>query len=187
MEDNSIVELYWSRSEEAITETASKYGKYCYVIANNILHNAEDAYESVNDTYLAAWNSIPPHRPAILSTFLGKITRRISINRWNEKRAGKRGGGEVAMSIDELGECLPSKMTVEQEAESKNLSIAISNYLRSISKEKRRVFVCRYWYSYSIREISVTFGFSETKTINMLSRIRFGLKQHLEKEALFHE
>lgn len=84
MEDSQIVELYWARSERAIDETAAKYGKYCYSIANNILASAEDARESVNDTYLGAWNSIPPHRPAVLSSFLGKITRRISIKKWQE-------------------------------------------------------------------------------------------------------
>lgn len=95
MEDNSIVDLYWARSEDAITETSEKYGKYCYAIAYNILSNAEDADESVNDTYLDAWHNMPPHRPAILSTFLGKITRRISIDKWRGRAANKRGGGEI--------------------------------------------------------------------------------------------
>ncbi len=98
MEDARIVDLYWARSETAIEETSAKYGKYCYTIAHNILSNAEDADESVNDTYLDAWNSMPPHRPAILSTFLGKITRRISIDKWRSRSAEKRGGGEIILA-----------------------------------------------------------------------------------------
>ena len=103
MEDNRIVDLYWARSEDAITETSEKYGKYCYAIAYNILSNAEDADESVNDTYLDAWHNMPPHRPSILSTFLGKITRRISIDKWRGRTADKRGGGEILTRGLELG------------------------------------------------------------------------------------
>ena len=182
MEDNKIVELYWARSEDAITETASKYGQYCYTIAYNILANVEDADESVNDTYMGAWNSMPPQRPAVLSTYLGKLTRRISINRWHSNTAEKRGGGELAMSIDELSECLPANTTVEDEVEIRLLSSIISDFLRSLPDHKRRVFVCRYWYSYSIAEISELFGYSKTKTANMLSRLRRGLKTWLEEE-----
>ena len=182
MEDNKIVELYWARSEDAITETASKYGQYCYTIAYNILANVEDADESVNDTYMGAWNSMPPQRPAVLSTYLGKLTRRISINRWHSNTAEKRGGGELAMSIDELSECLPANTTVEDEVEIRLLSAIISDFLRSLPDNKRRVFVCRYWYSYSIGEISELFGYSKTKTANMLSRLRRGLKTWLEEE-----
>lgn len=108
MEDNRIVDLYWARSEDAITETSEKYGKYCYAIAYNILSNAEDADESVNDTYLDAWHNMPPHRPSILSTFLGKITRRISIDKWRGRTADKRGGGEIVLALDELADCVPS-------------------------------------------------------------------------------
>jgi RNA polymerase sigma-70 factor (ECF subfamily) len=115
MEDSRIVDLYWIRSESAIDETETKYGKYCYAIANNILANTEDAQESVNDTYLGAWNSMPPHRPAILSSFLGKITRRISIKKWQEKHACKRGGGEIVLVLDELADCIPSEQSVDKE------------------------------------------------------------------------
>ena len=107
MEDVSIVNLYWARSENAISETSKKYGNYCYSIAYNILGNVEDADESVNDTYLDAWNNIPPHRPSILSTFLGKITRRISIDKWRGRTAEKRGGGEIVLVLDELSDCIP--------------------------------------------------------------------------------
>jgi len=110
MEDNRIVDLYWTRNETAITETTSKYGKYCYAIAYNILYDKEDADESVNDTYLGAWNAMPPHRPSILQTFLGKITRRVSLKKWRDSHRDKRGGGEVFLALDELSECVPSNV-----------------------------------------------------------------------------
>lgn len=111
MNDDKIVDLYWIRSEDAITETSIKYGKYCYGIAYNILADAEDAEESVNDTYFDAWNTMPPHRPSALSAFLGKLTRRISIDRWRKRSAAKR-GGELAAALDELNECVPSHENV---------------------------------------------------------------------------
>ena len=111
--DDRIVELYWERSESAISETADKYGDYCHYIAYNILYNREDAEESVNDTWLDAWNNMPPHKPSILSTFLGKITRRISIDRWRKKHAGKRGGGEMDLVLDELEDCVSDTTDVE--------------------------------------------------------------------------
>ena len=106
MEDSRIVALYWERDQEAIRATAEKYGRYCHTIANHILANREDADECVNDTYLIAWNEIPPHKPGILSTFLGKITRRVSLNKWRDKNRDKRGAGEVPLALDELSECI---------------------------------------------------------------------------------
>lgn len=124
MEDARIVDMYWARSEKAIAETSEKYGNYCYSIAYHILADPEDAEECVNDTWLGAWNSMPPHRPALLSTFLGKITRRISIDKWRRRTAEKRGGGEMALALDELSECVPSGHDVEREAESAELADA---------------------------------------------------------------
>lgn len=102
MDDKSIVQLYWSRDEKAISATAEKYGAYCQTIANNILGNTEDAKECVNDTYLNAWNSIPPHRPENLATYLGKITRNLSFNRYKKNRAKKRSGGQIPLILEEL-------------------------------------------------------------------------------------
>lgn len=133
MEDYSIVNLYWARSENAISETSKKYGNYCHSIAYNILGNVEDADESVNDTYLDAWNNIPPHRPSILSTFLGKITRRISIDKWRGRIAEKRGGGEIVLVLDELSDCIPSNQSVEHEVEAAELSQLIDNFVMSLS------------------------------------------------------
>ena len=113
MDDQKIVDLYWQRSEKAIEETDSKYGGYCFSIAYNVLANKEDAEESVSDTYMAAWNELPPHRPSILAAFLGKITRNISISRWRSRSAYKRGGGEIVLALEELDECVADSQNVE--------------------------------------------------------------------------
>lgn len=183
MEDECIVDLYWARSENAISETSKKYGNYCYSIACHILGNAEDADESVNDTYLEAWNSIPPHRPSVLSTFLGKITRRISIDRWRGRTAKKRGGGEMVLVLDELSDCIPSGQSVEREAEAAELSRLIDRFVMSLPPVERRVFICRYWYLAPIAEIAHRFGFSQSKVKMMLHRQRKNLLNYLEREV----
>ena len=116
MEDKEIVSLYWKRDERAVSETSEKYGAYCYAIAYNILSSPEDAEESVNDTWVGAWESMPPHKPDALSAFLGKITRRISLKRWRNRRAAKRGGGVVELALEELKESIPAGQAVEDEA-----------------------------------------------------------------------
>lgn len=182
MEDARIVDLYWARSERAIDETSSKYGKYCFAIAHNILANDEDADESVNDTYLDAWNSMPPHRPAILSTFLGKITRRIAIDKWRSRSAEKRGGGEIFLALDELSECISSHNSVEQEIEAAELAKDINDFLRTISLDERNTFVGRYWFLLSVKELSVKTGFSEGKIKILLYRTRKKLKDYLKRK-----
>ncbi|MBQ3418933.1 MAG: sigma-70 family RNA polymerase sigma factor [Erysipelotrichaceae bacterium] len=179
MEDLEIVELYWQRNEEAIKETSKKYGNYCYTIANNILYNNEDAQECVNDTYLGAWNAIPPHHPNVLSTFLGKITRRLSLNKWREKNAIKRGNGEAALSFDELEECIPSNSSIKEELALKELSEAINTFLETLKVDERKVFVCRYFYFESIDEIAFRFSFTPSKVKMMLKRTRDRLKDYL--------
>lgn len=187
MEDSRIVDLYWERSENAIRETSRKYGKYCYSIAYNILYNAEDADEAVNDTYMGAWNSIPPHRPSILSTFLGKITRRISINKWNERKSDRRGGGELPLALEELADCIPSDHNVEQLVEEAYLAKLIDVFVTELPDTERRIFVCRYWYLDSISSICLQFGFSQSKVKSMLYRTRGKLLKYLEKEGVFDE
>ena len=183
MEDDHIIDLYWARSEDAITETSEKYGKYCYAIAYNILSNAEDADESVNDTYLDAWHTMPPHRPSILSTFLGKITRRISIDKWRGRTADKRGGGEIVLALDELADCVPSGHRVEREAEAAALEKIIDDFVMSLPLMERRVFICRYWYLDPISAIAAQFGFSPSKVKMILHRQRHRLQSILEREA----
>lgn len=183
MEDKQIVQLYWDRSQQAVEETSKKYGKYCYSIAYNILGNVGDAQECLNDTYLDAWNCMPPHRPSILSTFLGKITRRISIDRFRYIHAEKRGAGEMPLVIDELEECISAGSNVEQEVELQELTHIIETFLDSLSITERRVFVCRYWYMDSVASICMQFGFSQSKVKTMLFRMREKLKQHLLQEG----
>lgn len=183
MDDARIVELYWARSEKAITETSNKYGKYCYAIAYKILFNAEDADESVNDAYWDAWNAMPPHRPSILSTFLGRITRQRSIDKWRRKNVGKRGGGEVALALDELNDCIASPYKVEQTIELRELSESMNHFLQKLSKMERDVFVSRYWFLAAVKEIADCFRIGESKTKTMLFRTRKKLRIHLEKEG----
>ncbi len=184
MEDSKIVELYFDRNEKAIDETAKKYGKYCYSIANSILSDSGDAEEIVNDTYLEAWNAIPPHRPSVLSTFLGKLTRRISIDRYRRRTAEKRGGGEIPLILDELDECIPSGFTVEREIEDCLIRDTVNSFLSGLCEEERRVFVLRYFYGKSYDEISRATGLSVSRTATVLYRTRVKLKEKLEKEFL---
>ena len=183
MDDARIVELYWSRSEMAIKETESKYGAYLNSISYNILTNREDAKECVNDTYHNAWNSMPPHRPSILSTFLGKITRRISIDRWRKMSAEKRGGGELPLVLDELGDCVSGSDSVENEIERREVAALLNNFLNALPATERRVFLCRYWYMDSIESIARQFGFSRSKVASMLHRTRGKLRAVLEEEG----
>ena len=183
MEDRQIIDLYWSRSEEAISETDTKYGPYCYKIAYNILTNKEDSEESVYDTYMDAWNAMPPHRPAMLASFLGKITRRISIDRWRSRTATKRGGNEIDLALDELEWCVADSRTLEDEMDRKELVRTVNQFLSSLAVTDRRVFLQRYWAMASIEDIAVTYGFSQSKVASMLHRTRKKLRIILEKEG----
>ena len=184
MNDKNIVDLYFSRDEDAITQTDKKYGRYCYSIAYNILTNKEDAEESVSDTYMTAWRTIPPRRPSVLSTFLGKITRHISIDRWRERSAYKRGGGEVTLALEELEDCVAGLQNVEMEYERKELIRAYVKFLDTLPITERRVFLCRYWYVDSIEAIAEKFGFSQSKVKTMLHRTRVKLRKQLAEEGL---
>lgn len=183
MEDGQILDLYWARSESAIAETAAKYGGYCYTIAIHILTNNEDAEESVNDTYLAAWNAIPPRRPNLFAAFLGKITRHLSIDRWRSRTAYKRGGGEMVLALEELDGCVGGE-TAEDAFDRRELGRSVNRFLDTLDEPERSVFLCRYWYLDSVAETAERFGFSESKVKSMLMRTRGKLKTHLEKEGL---
>lgn len=183
MEDKEIVRLYWERNELAIKETSAKYGRYCYKIAYNILQNREDADESVNDTWLRTWECIPPHLPEVLSAFVGKITRRVSLNIWRSATRKKRGGGQVGPALEELEECLADENNVERMVEQRELLRGISGFLESLPETERDLFVCRYWFFSSIHELSKRFAFSESKTKSMLFRTREKLKVYLEEEG----
>ena len=182
MEDDKIVELYWDRDEAAITATSDKYGVYCLSISQNILGNREDAQECVNDTYLKAWNTIPPHRPAMLSTFLGKITRNLSFDRYKACRRDKRGGSQTALVLDELGEIIADKRS-DDEFDRKELLESINAFLSSLPPDKRKMFVCRYWYAYSISEIAKRFGMAENNVSVSLNRTRQKLRNYLKERG----
>lgn len=183
MEDSQIVGLYWDRDEAAIEQTQIKYEKYLSKIAYNILADQEDTLESVNDTYLAAWNSMPPHKPDILSTYLGKLTRRISVDLFRKKTSHKRGAGEYALSLEELGDCCTGGDATSQEVEAKLLAEAIAKYLQTQSWEIQHVFVGRYYYMDSVRDIAGYCHISESKVKILLYRARQGLKTWLEREG----
>ncbi len=182
MTDFEIIQLYFDRSERAIEETDRAYGRYCRYIAGEILRNLEDSEEVVNDTYLRTWESIPPQNPSSLKLFLGKITRFLSINRLEYKNAQKRGGGQYELVLDELYGVVPSGdgSVVDEIA----LKDVINSFLRSLSAEKRRIFIRRYWYMSPISEIADDFSISEGKVKMILSRTRKELKKTLEKEGI---
>lgn len=183
MEDKAIIDLYWERSEDAISQTKEKYGKYCFVIANNILCCEQDAEECVNDTYVKAWESMPPKRPAFLSAFLGKITRNLSLNRYYYDRAMKR-SPEIELALDELGEVLSADAEADPVGEETALKDVINRYLASLPKNDRVIFVRRYWFMSSVREISDMMGMTENNVKVKLSRLRQGFKAFLNKEGI---
>ncbi len=184
MDDTKIVELYWNRDEDAIAQTRDKYSNYCFSISHSILRNQQDCEECLSDTWLAIWNAIPPHHPLNLATFIGKICRRISLNKWRAMSADKRGGGEVPLSLDELEECIPDERSLRDTLEDKLIAESIDEYLSTLSETQRKVFVCRYWYFDSIEDISARFHFTQSKTKMMLKRTRDGLRDHLVKEGV---
>ena len=184
MSDLEIIELYWARDEDAITQTAAKYGSYCHSISYNLLSNMEDAEECVNDTYHKAWSSMPPQRPRCLLAFLGRITRNLSLNRYQQKHAQKRGGGQTELALSELGDCVPAATTVEQIMDEKLLAQSISRFLWMQSEQKRNMFVRRYWYMDPVDRIAKAYGMTRSNTASLLYRMRCDLKTHLEKEGI---
>lgn len=183
MEDARIVSLYWQRDEAAIQETERKYDRYLTKIAYNILSDLEDSRESVNDTYLAAWNSMPPHRPGMLSTYLAKITRRISIDRFRYRTRDKRKASEYEISLSELGDCVSGGNTTEEAVNVKLLAEAIGAFLRLQSEETRNVFIGRYYFLDSVKDVAAYCGITESKCKTLLHRTRLALKEYLVKEG----
>ena len=184
MNDQEIVRLYFDRDQQAISETSRKYGSYCYTIAWNILYNREDSEECVNDTYMDTWNAIPPARPLSLKAFVGKITRNNALNRYEKAHAGKRGGGETPLCLDELSECVSGQDEMKDLEDYEHLVTCLNQFLSLLKKDQRIIFVRRYWYLNSIQEISRDYGMSESKVKVTLSRLRSRLKTYLEKEGV---
>lgn len=184
MEEVKIVEMFWKRDESAIAAVKTQYGSYCYGIAWRILQNREDAAECENDAYLRIWETIPPNRPQKFATYLGAVTRRLALDRWRKDHAEKRGGGQVALSLEELSECVPAGSRVEQTAENAETAAVISAFLRTLPRIECDVFLRRYWYLDSIEQIAHRYGFSQSKVKMTLKRTRDKLRAVLEKEGI---
>lgn len=182
MEDKQIVELYWARSETAISETEKKYGRYCHYIAYQILCNDEDAKEIVNDTYLKTWNTVPPQRPEPLKPYVGMISRQLSLNRYETQSTQKR-GGQVPLVLDELSECIPDNGSSTDIGESVALSDALNRFLWALPERTRNIFVRRYFYMSTIAEIAKDFSMKESNVTMHLLRTRRKLAQFLKKEG----
>lgn len=181
--DSEIVALYHARDERAIEQTAQKYGDYCFTVAENILRNVQDAEECVNDTWLRTWNSIPPERPGSLKYYLAKITRNLSINRWRERHSEKRGGGEVTLALGEMEEFLADTREVQNEAERAAFTDCLNRFLRGLSARECGIFLRRYFYVDTTREIARRYGMKEANVLLILSRTRAKLRVYLEKEG----
>ncbi len=182
MEDNQIINLYYNRLEDAIKETSNKYENYCTTIAKNIIGNKEDVKECINDVYMKVWNSIPPNRPNHLKAYIAKITRNTAIDYIEKHNAKKRNNGELDVILSELEECI-SVSTLEDDFNEKLLVQYINNFLNDLSAINRELFVKRYWYAYSIEEITKQYKMSKSKVKSILFRLRKKLKKQLEMEG----
>lgn len=181
MDDIQIIELFQKRNEDAIKESRTKYGRYCASIAGNILHSAEDTEECVNDTWLRAWNSIPPEKPKRLAVFLGRIARNLAIDRYRKNTAAKNGGGQTALCLDELSECIGEESAIEDRLALKEI---IQKFLTGLPERNREIFLLRYWYMMPTTEVAKNRGMTEGAVKMMLKRDRDKLKDVLMKEGV---
>lgn len=183
MTDEMIIQLFWDRREEAIKETEKRYGAYCFKVAQSVLQNKEDSEECMNDALLQAWNMIPPTRPAHLNFFLAKIVRNLAISKYRRKYAKKRGQGEVAIVLDELEECIAGQSDIESYFEMAELQKCVNAFVRELPEKEGNVFIARYFYMYSTREIAKKYHITENHVRVMLSRMRDRLRKWLQKEG----
>lgn len=184
MEDGKIIDLYWARSQLAISESEKKYGSYCHTIARRILDREEDAEECVNDTWLRAWNTIPPQRPGILSAFFGKLTRNLSLDRWRRLKAAKRGGSQVEVALHELEDCLPDRRSPDENLEAGETAALISAFLRRYPEADRALFIRRYFHLEPLNELAGQFGLTVGQAKSRLHRMRQRLKTELEGQGV---
>lgn len=183
MDDRAIIDLYWKRDEQAISETQRAYGGYCFTVANSILGNSWDAEEVVSDTWIHAWNSIPPKRPTYLKQFLAKITRNLALNIWSSQNAEKRKCNRMDVVLDELGECIPSNASVDTNLDGEELKHMILNFLKRESRRERYIFLRRYFYFDEIHQIAQECKLTDANVYQILSRVRGRLKKYLQKEG----
>ena len=184
MDDSEIVELFWRRDQRAVDETAARYGAYCRAVAGRVLSSPQDAEECVNDALYRAWAAIPPQRPGSLPAFLGRLTRNLALDRLRHLSAQKRGGGEVALALSELEECVPAPGGVEEAVEGRLLAQRLERFVRALPSVQRRVFLQRYWYLCPVKEVAARNGMSVSKAASMLHRLRKSLKKYLEEEGI---
>lgn len=183
MDDDQIVELFWNRDESAIGQAAEKYGAYCHTIAMNVLSNCEDAEECVNDTWLRVWNAIPPQRPRVFRAWVGKITLRLALNRWQKNHSEKRNAG-LAEILSELEDCIPSGQSIEQQMTSSEITRIINRWLGALGREDRVIFVRRYWHGDTVKQLALECGVSPGKMAKRLFILRGKLKAALAKEDI---
>lgn len=184
MDDNKIVDLFFERNEDAIKLTEQKYGRYCHYVANTILDSQRDSEEVVNDTLLRVWNAIPPAKPESLKGFLGKIARNLALDKYDRNHAQKREGGGVDLAYEELSQCLPDKSLSDDGVDRIALQNALNGFLGSLPEEKRIIFMQRYWYLLSVKDVAAANGISVANVKITLLRLRAKLKNHLEKEGI---
>ena len=185
MEDEKIIELFLERNEEGIVQMQKKYSNYCGAVARRIVGSYEDAEECVNDTWLRAWNSIPPHQPENLAGYLAKIVRNLAISCYKKQHTIKRGGDNVTMALDELSDCISDGRRVEERMEQKVLTDAIAAFLRGKNELKRNIFIQRYFYLIEVKEIAVRFQMKENTVKSILYRMRKELGKYLQKEGIY--
>lgn len=184
IEDEKIIDLFFNRSEKAIQELDIKYGKVCHKLSYNILNNKQDAEECVNDAYLGAWNAIPPARPIPLLTYICKIIRNISLKIYYRKKAAKR-SSHYTIAMEEIEACIAAPNTVEAEIEARELARIIEEFLNTLTVENRVIFMRRYWFSDSYKDIAEFVGLSEKNISVRLTRIREKMKQYLIEREVF--
>ncbi len=183
MNDHEIVALYWERSENAIAETERKYGRYCHYVAYQILRDDHEAQEVVNDVCYKAWQTIPPSRPTNLKAYVGMMASQLAVNRYDEKTAAKRGGGELPLVLEELAECIADRREDSSTVDEIALRDTLNRFLGSLPKRTRNLFVRRYWYASSVADIAKDYGMKESNVRMTLLRARNKLKQALIKEG----
>lgn len=187
MEDSRIIALYWERSTDAIVESREKYGRYCFAVAHRILEDYGDSEECVNDTWLNAWNAMPPHRPDVLRMFFAKITRRIAFDRYKHLSAQKRGRGEVPQALDELAECIGVETDMDGGLIAQELAECVRTFLRSLPEREGDLFLRRYFFTESVGEIGKSYGMTSNHVAVLLGRVRKKLKEHLIEEGFCDE
>ena len=183
LDDTEIIAMFFDRDESAIAAVEKKYGGYCAAIARNILDNAEDCEECLNDAYMKTWESIPPQKPKVLPAFLAKITRNLAIDRYRKNRSLKRGGSEVELIFEELEECVSDGGSVEAAAERREMLSAVNRFLGKLPSKSRIMFVSRYCYCESVQSIAARFGVKENSVSVSLNRTRSQLRAYMKKEG----